>query len=177
MAGQYTEDIKFENQSFTGGLEKETFDNCTFINCDFSNAKVLSCTFTDCIFTNCNLAMTNFTQSTMDSVEFKHCKILGGVKFNHCNDFIFSVNFDNCILDYGSFEKRKMSKTAFKDSSLKGVDFGHADLEQAKFINCDLSETIFYNTNIQKADFTSAYNYIIDLGQNRIKKPVFRKTD
>jgi uncharacterized protein YjbI with pentapeptide repeats len=68
-----------------------------------------------------------------------------------------------------------MIKTHFKDSSLKGVDFAGADLKQSKFINCDLNEAIFYNSNIQEVNFTSAFNYIIDLSQNQIKKARFSK--
>ena len=68
-----------------------------------------------------------------------------------------------------------MSKTRFKDTSLKGVDFGGADLKQSKFLEADLEEAIFYNTNIQEVDFTTAYNYSIDLSQNQIKKARFSK--
>lgn len=118
--------------------------------------------------------MTDLSQSTMNNVEFKNCKILG-VKFNHCHDFIFQVNFYGCMLDYSSFECRKMSKTLFKDSSLKGVDFGDTDLKQTRFLNSDLSEAIFYNSNIQEADFTTARNYSIDLTQNSFKKARFSK--
>lgn len=118
--------------------------------------------------------MTDLTQSTMNSIAFKNCKILG-VKFNHCNDFIFEVGFEDCILDYSSFAKRKMGKTKFKNSSLKAVDFGETNLKQSKFINTDLSEAIFYNTNIQEADFTTAYNYSIDIRQNQVKKARFSK--
>lgn len=168
------EDLHIENQTYTDGIIQDVFDNCTFSKCDFTNSKTLSCQFNDCIFTDCNFSMTDITQSTMNNAAFKNCKILG-VKFNHCNDFIFEVAFDNCILDYSSFEKRKMSKTIFRNSSLKGVDFGGADLRQAKFLKCDLNEAMFYNTNLQNADFISAYNYIIDPAQNSIKKASFSK--
>ncbi|MFQ9315664.1 MAG: pentapeptide repeat-containing protein [Dysgonomonas mossii] len=123
---------------------------------------------------DCNLSMADLNQSTLNNIHFKNCKMLG-VKFNHCHDFIFHVDFENCILDYASFEKRKMSKTRFKDTSLKGVDFGGADLKQSKFLEADLEEAIFYNTNIQEVDFTTAYNYSIDLSQNQIKKACFSK--
>ncbi|MDR1091967.1 MAG: pentapeptide repeat-containing protein [Prevotella sp.] len=168
------EDKTFEGVSYTDGLHNETFEYCIFSNCNFSDAKVLSCNFMDCTFINCNLSMTVLTQSAMNNANFINCKMLG-VKFNNCHDFIFQVAFDGCILDYSSFGKRKMSKTIFKNSSIKGTDFGEADLKQSKFINSDLSEAIFYNTNIQEADFTSAYNYSIDLSQNNIKKARFSK--
>lgn len=168
------EDLIFDGKSYADGLHKEVFDNCTFSKCDFSNAKIISCSFTDCFFNDCNLSMVNLGLSTLNNVHFRNCKILG-VKFNHCHDFIFHVDFDNCILDYSSFERRKMSKTRFKDASLKGVDFGEADIKQSKFIESDLDEAIFYNTSMQEADFTTAYNYGIDLSQNQIKKARFSK--
>lgn len=168
------EDKLLESISYTNGISKETFDQCTFSKCDFSNARVTGCSFTDCIFTDCNFSMTDLLQTTLNNTEFSNCKMLG-VKFNHCHDFIFQVDFDKCILDYSSFERRKMVKTHFKDSSLKGVDFAGADLKQSKFINCDLNEAIFYNSNIQEVNFASAFNYIIDLSQNQIKKARFSK--
>lgn len=168
------EDKEFTDSCFLESLTHDSFDNCTFVHIDFSSAKILSSSFTDCIFSGCNLSMAEMTLTTLNNVSFVNCKILG-VKFNTCNDFIFDVAFENCILDYCSFSKRKMPKTVFKDSSLKSVDFGDANLKGVKFINTDLNEAIFYNTNIQGADFTSAYNYIIDLTQNQVKKARFSK--
>lgn len=120
--------------------------------------------------------MTDLHSSTLSNIEFVNCKILG-VKFNLCNDFIFDVRFSNCILDYSSFAKRKMAKTQFINSSLKGVDFGEANLKQAQFTDCDLHETIFYHSNLQGADFTSARSYIIDINENTVKKARFSKDD
>lgn len=168
------EDAKLENQSFKEGLYNEAFEQCTFINCDFSNAQIISTHFTDCSFVGCNFSMTNLSQSMLNNISFIDCKILG-VKFNLCHDFIFEVSFNNCILDYSSFEKRKMQKTIFHDSSLKSVDFTGSNLKQSTFINSDLQEAIFYNSNIQEVDFTSAFNYTIDLGLNNIKKARFSK--
>lgn len=112
----------------------------------------------------------------LNNISFIDCKILG-VKFNLCHDFIFEVCFKNCTLDYSSFEKRKMQKTTFDNSSLKSVDFTNCNLNQSKFLNSDLNEAIFYNTNIQEVDFSSAFNYTIDLSLNNIKKAHFSKKD
>ena len=41
------------------------------------------------------------------------------------------------------------------------------------FDNCDLSMAVFENTNLEKADFTTSYNYDIDPEKNRMKKAKF----
>lgn len=172
---EIVEDKIFENSSFAEQQIKENvYENCTFLKCDFSNAKLISCQFIDCFFVDCNLSMIDLNRSTLYNVEFKNSKILG-VKFNRCNDFIFEVTFINCILDYSSFEKRKMKQTLFKDSSLKGVDFLQADLSQSSYTNCNLEDAVFYHSNLQEVDFTSSYNYNIDLDENNIKKARFSK--
>ena len=94
-----SEDIIFEGKSYVEGLHKKSFDNCTFSKCNFSDSKLIACTFTDCSFIDCNLSMVELNQSTLNNIHFKNCKMLG-VKFNHCHDFIFHVDFENCILDY-----------------------------------------------------------------------------
>lgn len=168
------EDETFVNEVYSDGMCDLEFYDCRFDKCDFSNSIVSSCKFNECTFVDCNLSMMNPSLSVMNNVVFGNCKILG-VKFNHCHDFIFEVSFKNCILDYSSFENRKMSKTCFDKCSLKSADFGGADLRQTKFIETDLSEAIFQFTNLQEADFTSAVNYTIDPDENNIKKARFSR--
>jgi uncharacterized protein YjbI with pentapeptide repeats len=169
------EDQRIEGISYAEGeIIQETFDYCTFVKCNFTKTQVALCLFNDCSFVDCNLSMTDFNQSTLNNVSFKNCKILG-VSFGKCHDFIFEVSFDNCVLDYSSFEKRKMPKTSFLRSSLKGTDFGLADMKQCRFVESDLTEAIFYNTNLQEADFSTAYNYTIDPDENNIKKARFSR--
>lgn len=169
------EDKTFESENYTeNGIYDLEFYDCTFDKCDFSNAIVSSCKFNDCTFVNCNLSMMNPSLSVMNNISFDNCKILG-VKFNHCHDFIFEVNFKDSTLDYSSFERRKMSRTRFTNCSLKGVDFGGTDLKQAKLIKCNLNEAIFQSTNLQEVDFTSAVNYIINPDENNIKKARFSR--
>lgn len=168
-------EITFENESFISEeIGHNNYEYCTFSKCDFTNAILQNCTFVDCVFIDCNFSMTKLPQSTLNNVRFESSKIMG-VNFGMCHDFIFEVSFKNCVLDYSSFEKRKMSKTSFAKCSLKGVDFGHANLKQAIFLDCDLMDAIFYNTNLQEADFRQAYNYIINPDENSIKKASFSR--
>jgi uncharacterized protein YjbI with pentapeptide repeats len=55
------------------------------------------------------------------------------------------------------------------------VDFGAADLSSANFAGSDLSAALFEQTNLQKADFRSAYNFLIDPDINHMKKARFTK--
>ncbi len=167
------EDKLFDNVTYS---EKETkkreFDTCSFVNCNFSNAVFISNKFTDCVFTNCNLSMAKFSHSQLNNVTFKDCKLLG-VNFSECTDFLFSVKFDGCILDYCSFVKKKMHKTPFLNSSMKNVDFSETDLTKSVFSNTDLINSIFDNTSLKEVDLLTAFNYIIDPELNNIKKAKF----
>jgi len=53
------------------------------------------------------------------------------------------------------------------------TDFTGADFAGAIFENCDLKRAVFAATILEKADFTSSYNYSIDPNDNRIKKARF----
>ena len=116
--------------------------------------------------------MVKLTGTTLRDIKFSGCKLLG-LHFEDCSDFLFSVSFDNCILNLSSFYKRKLKKIIFKNTSLQEVDFTEADLSFAQFDNCDLRGATFVGTILEKADFRNAYNYAIDPELNRIKKAKF----
>jgi uncharacterized protein YjbI with pentapeptide repeats len=148
----------FKNITYS---EKETlnreFEKCSFINCDFSNGVFSSSKFIDCVFSGCNLAMAKLGHCQLNNVTFKDCKLLG-VNFSDCSDFLFSVKFDNCVLDY---------------SSMKNMDFTESDLTKSHFINTDLLYTVFFRTILKEVDFLTALNYNIDPDVNIIKKAKF----
>jgi uncharacterized protein YjbI with pentapeptide repeats len=96
-----------------------------------------------------------------------------GVNFSECSDFLFSVKFDSCVLDYASFVRKKLLKTRFTGCSIKHVDFTECDLTKSLFINTDLMGTVFYRTVLKEVNFTSAFNFTIDPVQNNIKKAIF----
>jgi uncharacterized protein YjbI with pentapeptide repeats len=108
------------------------YENCTFSDCDFSNAVLKSVSFIDCVLKNCNLTMARLKNCQLRNVTFNSCKLLG-VNFSNCIDFLFSVNFESCVLDYSSFVRKKMIKTSFLNSSVKNVDFTECDLTRSIF--------------------------------------------
>lgn len=152
-----------------GGRE---FDGCIFKNCDFSNTIFSECQFIDCQFIDCNLSMVKFPATGLKTVAFKDSKLLG-IRFDECEDFLFGVVFQDCILDYSWFTNKKMQKTGFTNCSLKGVNFSGCDLTLATFSNSNLDGAVFDNTVLKAADFTTAYNYKIDPEINPMPKAMF----
>ena len=63
-----------------------------------------------------------------------------------------------------------MKNTQFSNSRLVDVDFTECDLNGSVLQNCDLTNAVFDQSNLEKVDFRTSYNYVIDIDRNRIKK-------
>ncbi len=173
MADTYVESQKFENIDFAvTPLPFGEYDDCTFINCNFGGANLNSFKLIACTFTDCNLSMAQTLKTTLRDVKFKGCKIMG-VHFESCDQFIFSVSLEACILNLSSFYKMKMKKMKFHSCTMHEVDFTETDLSAATFDNCDLMGARFEQTLLEKADFRTAYNYSLDPEINKIRKARF----
>ncbi|PJJ80218.1 pentapeptide repeat-containing protein [Mucilaginibacter auburnensis] len=167
------DDKIFTSQSFAAQLNRSVeFNNCTFKKCDLKDSQFIQCKFIDCVFEDCDLSMMKWDRSAINSALFKHCKIMG-VNFSHCDDFLFSVQFGSCILDYSSFMGKKMPKTNFIKTSLKETTFTQADLSGSVFDECDLLETVFRQSNLTSVNFSTSYNFIIDPELNTLNKAIF----
>jgi uncharacterized protein YjbI with pentapeptide repeats len=116
--------------------------------------------------------MTELTGTSLKTVHFKDCKLLG-IQFHLCADFLFSVSFQDCVLDYSSFANKKMPKTKFASCSLKEVTFIGTNLTNASFEECNLDNAIFNDTQLAAVDFKTAYNYKIDPEFNPMRKAKF----
>src|ERR1700761_156622 len=163
----------FEDVSYAGQVNQRwDFQDCQFKGCNFSDSEFANSKFVDCVFDGCNLSMMRLQGTTLNGVVFKNCKIMG-VNFSQCQDFLFTVKFESCILDYSSFMDRKILKTPFIQTSLKEVTFTRANLSGSKFDNCNLNETVFRETDLSSVDFSSSYNYLIDPEVNKMTKAVF----
>jgi fluoroquinolone resistance protein len=148
------------------------FENCSFNGCDFSNQHFSGSDFIDTHFQNCNFSMAKFSDTGLKNVSFKGCK-LTGVDLSKCKDFLFSADFENCILDYLSLHKKKNKKAKFINCSIKGADLTEADLAECIFQNCDLESATFDRTVLTGANLTSAFNFTIDPEKNQIRKAKF----
>ncbi len=173
MHNAYFEEKKFYKTDFTAvAFVKGDYENCGFMHCNFAGVDIGQVNFTDCLFTDCNFALALLNNTAFTECRFVGCKLLG-LHFEDCNQMLFTVGFENCVLDLSSFYKLKMKSTAFTNSSLQEVDFTEADLTASVFENCNLARAIFDNTILQKVDLRSSYNYSIDPERNRLKKAKF----
>lgn len=164
---------QFDKVDFSGQeLYEIEYISCRFINCNFSYTNLSESDFMDCSFDNCNFSLVKVKGTGFKNSRFLNSKITG-VDFSKCHDFLFSFQFQSCIVDYCSFYGRKLKKTMFQSCSIKETDFSEADLTEASFDNCDLLNTIFRQTILEKTDFRSAVNFLIDPEINKIKKAKF----
>jgi fluoroquinolone resistance protein len=169
----YYKDQVFEKIALPrrGSIDTQ-FENCTFQNCDFTEADFFGCDFLKCTFKQCNLSMVKFGHIGFDKVQFDECKMIGA-DFSHTKDFLFSIDFSNCILDYAAFMKKKNRKAKFVNCSLKGADFSEADLTLSIFEKCDLGTAVFMRSILNSVNFASSYNFNIDPEKNILRKAKF----
>jgi len=76
-------------------------------------------------------------------------------------------------MNYSIFIGLYMYQAMFNECSLKESCFEDADLEKAIFHNTDLTSATFNNTNLTKADLSTAKNYNINVGANKLHKAKF----
>lgn len=173
MNTEIHDDKIFEDITFSkDAVRNAEYNNCTFKKCDLSECEFAVCKFIDCVFDNCNLSMIKLERTTLNGIVFKHCKLLG-VNFSACEDFLFTVRFESCMLDYSSFMRKKMPKTNFVKTSLKETTFTQAILTGSVFDECNLMDTVFRQTDLTSVNFSTALNYIIDPELNTMNKAIF----
>lgn len=164
------ENEKFENIDFQVEVFKAgEYENCSFIHCNFNGVDISNSIFVDCEFVDCNLSLIKSHHVVFRDVRFKGCKLIG-ILFETCNEYGLTIGFDHCILDNSSFYGTKVKAIQFLHSSLKEVDFTNADLSSSTFSDCDFLNAVFENTNLEKADLSTSYHYIIDADKNKLRK-------
>ncbi|TKG95905.1 pentapeptide repeat-containing protein [Puteibacter caeruleilacunae] len=163
-----------ENYSFED--ERYEFSDCLFKNCHLSELDLSGYEFTECVFESCDLSMTKFDNTLLAKAKFVDCKLIG-VDFSPCIKYMFTVNFESCILNYSHFNKNKLSNTIFQNCLMREASFFDVDFSKASFPMCDLSGAVFENCNLKECDLRSAKNYSINPSNNNIKKAKFSYPD
>ena len=170
---EYFENKTFESIDFLKApLAVADYEECTFTRCDFTEANLNNFGFIECKFNGCNLSNAKVEAAGFRGAKFSGCK-LTGVNFTTSNPAMISLHFEDCIMDYVSLARLHLKKIEFHNCSLIRAFFDDADLSSSKFIGCNLENAVFGKTNLEKADFSTSYNYIIDPQNNRIKKAKF----
>ncbi|WP_036600884.1 pentapeptide repeat-containing protein [Olivibacter sitiensis] len=153
-------------------LVKGEYENCVFNNGQFAHGQLGGYKFIDCVFNDCDLSLAQLNRTVWQNVTFRGCKMLG-LRFDTCEAFGLSFAFENCQLHHASFYGTKIRKTIFKKCVLHETDFATSDLSGSVFDGCDLTRALFDRSNLEKADFRTSYNFVIDPEINRIKKAKF----
>ena len=160
--------IDFTNQLFIIG----EYIDCVFEQCNLQEQILENCIFENCTFKSCNLTSVNVKNTKLDQISFIDCKMIG-ILFYDCNDFIFSIFINQCILDYSSFYKMNLRNCKFQKSSLQSVDFELSDLQKLILDNCNLEQANFNQSNLIQTDFRTSINYQIRPESNSIKGAKF----
>jgi len=174
MSKLFTNENYREINYTSQGLPVGEYDNCTFVNCFFSELHISNTSFLECTFVGCNFTNTKLGGTTLNDIHFKECKMIG-IDLSVCNDFMLTIQVEDCMLDLANCYQLNLAKTHFKNCSLKGTDFTEGNLSDALFTNCDLKDAIFDHTNLQKTNLKTARNYTIDLDINKVKGAQFSK--
>jgi fluoroquinolone resistance protein len=169
----FIEDKEFTKEDLDAGrFTVAIYEYCTFSHCDLSDAILNNSEFVECKFNFCNLSNAKVEKASFRTVAFTDSK-LTGIDFSLCNQLMLEVSFDNCLLDYVSFMRLDLRKTVFNNCSMIRTFLDNADLSSSSFNNCNLENAVFIGTNLEKADLSTSYNFIIDPEENRVKKAKF----
>jgi len=173
MKSSFTENRKFEKIDFRKNeLPPGSYEECHFLNCNFNSVDLSGMTFVSCTFEGCDASLVKLNNTSLQEVKFITCKLLG-VQFSDCRKFLLDLDFDNCMIKLARFSGINLKNRHFKNCNLQEADFSEADLSGTFFENCDLLQSTFFHTNLEKANFTSAFNYSINPENNRLRKARF----
>lgn len=169
MAKSYFTDQVFERAE---SIEIADYEYCRFVNCILPNCDLSGINFIECEFENCDFSTSKLYDTSFKTASFAKSKLVG-LRFEDCNEFLFSIDFQNCNLNISSFYQVNPQNLSFENCNLKEVDFTGAKLNEVIFNNCDLGSAIFKNTNLEKADLRTSRNFLIDPEANNIQKAKF----
>lgn len=172
MLNQYFENLQITaldvNLINNTGAE---FIECHFTAIDFTEVNFSRQKFIDCEFTKCNFNNASVKNTILRSPKFNHSKLMG-INWTEAATFA-SPSFNECLLDYGVFQKLNLKNASFVNCKLLEADFYEADCLKASFIGSVLSGTTFNKANLSEADFRGATQYNINPLETRIKKAKF----
>lgn len=159
-------------------VNHSTFTECIFEDCLFNNAVLRACSFHECDFIDCDLSMVNVAHCDFSSVRFNRCKLMGvdwtrAAWKRKSRLHQLSLSFDGCNLNYATFVGLALSRLKMVDCKALEADFSEGDLSQADFAGTDLSRSRFSQTDLTGANFCGAFNYSIDITQNKVKGAKF----
>lgn len=152
-------------------LEEEYY-HCIFEHCDFTEILFQKTNFEECEFISCNFSLCKSNGTSWNKVVFEQCK-LTGANFSHANKFTFSAKFDECLMQYVSFQGLNLQGFQFTKCLLTETDFNTCNLKKTHFDDCNLDRALISHCNLEDTDFSTAYNFVINPNDNKVKKAKF----
>jgi len=152
-------------------MNDKEFYSCKIVGLEFNNKSLKNSIFNECEFIHCNFSNTEFIDLSIRASNFLNCKLLG-LDLSTLNSF-FDNHFEDSQIKLTSFYQMKLSGIQFKNTDITESDFNSTELKNAKFLNSDLRETSFDMAVLDKADFSTARNYLINPNNTSLKNAVF----
>jgi len=159
-------DRVFPDCKIDAPLRDLRFEACHFDRCDFERARFENVSFVDCRWVDSELSMAELTQSAFHGAVFERCR-LRGVDWTRINTGLLSIEFHECVLDFGNFEGLKLKKTPFRRCSIVEATFDGADLREAEFSGSKLTRSTFAHSDLRKADFRDTEDLALKLAECR----------
>lgn len=169
-------DITFSHCRTHGCYRDLQFEDCLFEHCDFAKARFESLAFVDCRFIDCDLTMIDIPDSTFNGVVFERCR-LRGVDWTKVSSGLLSLEFHECVLDYGNFEDMKLKKTPFVKCSVVESTFDRAELRESDFSGSKLTKATFANADLSRSDFRDTEGLALDLSACKCSELKLRLAD
>jgi len=149
------------------------FEGCAFVRCSFNETLFSHSRFAECRFEGCDLSLARFPNTRMSELVFRESK-LSGVDWTlpaeaQALRLPLSVQFEDCVLSYGSFFGVVLSGVSMRRCIAHEVDLSEADLTGADLGESDFRGAKFLHTKLARADLRGARNYAIDPTANAVK--------
>jgi uncharacterized protein YjbI with pentapeptide repeats len=174
--------LEFEAQTFSAinyqqqEVAGKTFEECEFVNCTLRETAFKACIFRNCVFRESDLSLGSVLDCIFTATEFRDSHLVGldWTQANwHQRGFLRTIDFFNCVLNYGTFFGLDLTGINLSECLAKEVDFAEANLTRVNFKATDLSGSRFLHTNLTEADLSGALNYTIAVTSNTLKQAKF----
>ncbi len=166
-----TEHQQIAHTNFHESELDDIYYHCVFTGCDFSEKTITNTEFEHCEFRSCNFTLCKF-KGALRTILFTDCKMVGA-NFSEIQRFSHELVFESSQLDYANFSATKLRKTVFRKCRMFESYLDDADLAYTLFDGCDLERASFHHTNLEKADFSTSFNFCINPNVCKLKKTIF----
>jgi len=159
----------FEDEDLSAAdLRGCRFEDCEFVRCTLTEADLGGCVLEECRWRSCELSNCKVVDAKFRGVRFEDCR-LRGVLFGDVYQLGLDLSFVDSNLSYSTFFGLHLSDFVATGCTMHEVDFGECVLKSADFSGSDLTGALFHHTKLEKVDFVSARNVLLDVRAAKMK--------